>query len=63
MFYPQLGILKEPFHLRSKYKYNILELFLLMAMGRNYTAGDSKVLKLFLIYKAYDSSYNLEHKR
>lgn len=34
----------------------MLELFLLMAMGRNYIAGDSKVLKLFLIYKVYDNS-------
>lgn len=34
-----------------------------MAMGRNYAAGDSKALKLFLIYKAYDNSYNLENKK
>lgn len=29
-----------------------------MAMGRNYIAADSKVLKLFIIYRIYDSSYN-----
>lgn len=34
----------------------MLGLFLLMAMGRNYIAGDSKVLKLFIMYKVYENS-------
>ena len=33
-----------------------------MAMGRNYIAGDSEVLKLFIIYKLYNSSSNFENK-
>lgn len=40
----------------------MLGLLLLMEMGRNYTAENAKMLKIFRIFKGFDSSYHFKTK-